>query len=225
MVPTMDQSLERYGAQGLSKNIQDLSSACTLGPAVDLGLDSTDGFLLALNCENEDPSSQFWDAEIVPSVDTFETSPASQSDSVVESPASMDTPRDVTTIHRHLESRSVPSSTSPPSDTNDSGETEKSDEPYAKLIYKAIMTRPDYSMTLQEIYQWFRDNTTKAVTETGGWQNSIRHNLSMNAVRNSHLSCAIQTYPVLGLLFYLAPHHTAAQVIRELTYSLPLPLL
>ncbi|POR33176.1 Forkhead box protein I1 [Tolypocladium paradoxum] len=57
----------------------------------------------------------------------------------------------------------------------------KLDEPYAKLIYRAFMSRPDYTMTLQDIYQWFRDNTTKAVSEKGGWQNSIRHNLSMNA--------------------------------------------
>lgn len=59
---------------------------------------------------------------------------------------------------------------------------EKNDEPYAKLIYRALMAQPDYTMTLQELYQWFRDNTTKAKNEKGGWQNSIRHNLSMNAV-------------------------------------------
>jgi hypothetical protein len=45
------------------------------------------------------------------------------------------------------------------------------------------MTRPDHSMTLQEIYQWFRDNTNKARKSFKGWQNSIRHNLSMNKVR------------------------------------------
>ena len=63
-----------------------------------------------------------------------------------------------------------------------SPECDKADEPYAKLIYRAFMSRPDYSMTLQQIYQWFRENSSKALTETGGWQNSIRHNLSMNAV-------------------------------------------
>lgn len=59
---------------------------------------------------------------------------------------------------------------------------DKADEPYAKLIYKALMGQPDYTMTLQELYQWFRENTSKAKNERGGWQNSIRHNLSMNAV-------------------------------------------
>ncbi|KAL7927240.1 hypothetical protein ACQKWADRAFT_101725 [Trichoderma austrokoningii] len=58
---------------------------------------------------------------------------------------------------------------------------DKADEPYAKLIYKALMGQPDYTMTLQELYQWFRDHTSKAKNERGGWQNSIRHNLSMNA--------------------------------------------
>jgi hypothetical protein len=56
------------------------------------------------------------------------------------------------------------------------------DEPYAKLIYRALMSAPGKSMVLQEIYQWFRDNTTKGSSDTKGWMNSIRHNLSMNAV-------------------------------------------
>ncbi|CAL3972368.1 unnamed protein product [Diplocarpon coronariae] len=55
------------------------------------------------------------------------------------------------------------------------------DEPYAKLIYRALMSRPDHSMVLQEIYQWFRDHTQKGGTDSKGWMNSIRHNLSMNA--------------------------------------------
>ena len=60
-------------------------------------------------------------------------------------------------------------------------------EPYAKLIYRALMSKPDHSMVLQEIYQWFRDNTAKGSSDTKGWMNSIRHNLSMNAVRATQL--------------------------------------
>ncbi|KAM0441094.1 hypothetical protein ACHAPT_000399 [Fusarium lateritium] len=66
----------------------------------------------------------------------------------------------------------------------------KPEEPYAQLIYRALMGAPGHAMTLQEIYQWFRDNTNKESKNenTGkksgknaeGWQNSIRHNLSMN---------------------------------------------
>jgi hypothetical protein len=57
------------------------------------------------------------------------------------------------------------------------------DEPYAKLIYRALMNAPNHAMVLQEIYQWFRDNTSKGSSNSKGWMNSIRHNLSMNAVR------------------------------------------
>ncbi|KAK4465161.1 hypothetical protein QBC42DRAFT_294576 [Cladorrhinum samala] len=56
----------------------------------------------------------------------------------------------------------------------------KGEEPYAKLIYRAFMSKPSRAMTLQEIYQWFRENTDKGKDDSKGWQNSIRHNLSMN---------------------------------------------
>jgi len=57
----------------------------------------------------------------------------------------------------------------------------KTDEPYAQLIWRAFKSNPDHAMSLQELYQWFRDNTDKPKTSDGkGWQNSIRHNLSMN---------------------------------------------
>ncbi|PQE29922.1 forkhead domain-containing protein [Rutstroemia sp. NJR-2017a WRK4] len=55
------------------------------------------------------------------------------------------------------------------------------DGPYAKLIYRALMSAPNHSMVLQEIYRWFRENTSKGSSESKGWMNSIRHNLSMNA--------------------------------------------
>jgi hypothetical protein len=84
----------------------------------------------------------------------------------------------------------IPSSrVSDPGDGDDefagslSGSEERvSDEPYAKLIYRALMSVPSHAMALQEIYQWFKDNTDKGNTGTSGWRNSIRHNLSMNAV-------------------------------------------
>ncbi|KAG5289720.1 forkhead domain-containing protein [Histoplasma ohiense] len=59
---------------------------------------------------------------------------------------------------------------------------EKSDEPYSKLIWRALQSVPDNKMTLKEIYEWFEKNTNKARnSDSKGWQNSIRHNLSMNA--------------------------------------------
>ncbi|KAK2027631.1 fork head domain-containing protein [Colletotrichum zoysiae] len=64
----------------------------------------------------------------------------------------------------------------PPPKEGTVGET-----PYAKLIHKALLDAPRHSMTLQELYKWFKDNTDKPhKAEGGGWMNSIRHNLSMN---------------------------------------------
>ncbi|KAL2756532.1 hypothetical protein ACRALDRAFT_1025066, partial [Sodiomyces alcalophilus JCM 7366] len=60
------------------------------------------------------------------------------------------------------------------------GNAQKNDEPYAQLIYRAFMSVPGHSMTLQELYEWFERNTNKAKGGGKGWQNSIRHNLSMN---------------------------------------------
>ncbi|KAI6358174.1 hypothetical protein MCOR25_007408 [Pyricularia grisea] len=57
-------------------------------------------------------------------------------------------------------------------------EEEQSEQPYAKLLWKAFMSSPERSMTLQEVYKWFIKNTDKVNSK--GWQNSIRHNLSMN---------------------------------------------
>ena len=55
--------------------------------------------------------------------------------------------------------------------------------PYAQLLFKALSEAKDYSMPLREIYSWFENKTDKTHDkETRGWQNSIRHNLSMNAV-------------------------------------------
>ncbi|KAK7541407.1 hypothetical protein IWX49DRAFT_322597 [Phyllosticta citricarpa] len=54
-------------------------------------------------------------------------------------------------------------------------------EPYAKLIHRCLMQAPNKEMVLRDIYNWFKSNTNKAADKrTKGWQNSIRHNLSMN---------------------------------------------
>ncbi|GAO13720.1 hypothetical protein UVI_02018190 [Ustilaginoidea virens] len=131
-----------------------------------------------------------WPADLFAGPEASGTSPVARSvASLTDSPpasAGGSTPGDAPSAAQPPppDAQSAPCSASPPSDTNEAEAAcggERSDEPYAKLIYKAFMSRPDHSMTLQEIYQWFRENTSKAVTETGGWQNSIRHNLSMNA--------------------------------------------
>lgn len=57
------------------------------------------------------------------------------------------------------------------------------DQPYAQLIYKALKEADGHTMILRDIYDWFKKNTDKATaSQSKGWQNSIRHNLSMNGV-------------------------------------------
>ncbi|KAF2844628.1 hypothetical protein T440DRAFT_523327 [Plenodomus tracheiphilus IPT5] len=55
------------------------------------------------------------------------------------------------------------------------------EQPYAQLIYQALLHAEGHTMILRDIYDWFKKYTDKAAaSETKGWQNSIRHNLSMN---------------------------------------------
>ena len=69
-----------------------------------------------------------------------------------------------------------------PSDHEEEEKVVKSNVPYARYIWIALMGVEGHTLRLAEIYQWFRDNTTKWSPVHTGWQNSIRHNLSMNAV-------------------------------------------
>ena len=59
----------------------------------------------------------------------------------------------------------------------------RSEPPYAKLIYQALMATPGHRLVLKDIYNWISENTDKAKDPAfKGWQNSVRHNLSMNGV-------------------------------------------
>lgn len=81
-------------------------------------------------------------------------------------------------------SATVADPTSPQTSFGDNSDQDVSTEPpYSKLIYDALMSTPEKMMPLQEIYAWFEKNTSKGKDKNKGWQNSIRHNLSMNAVR------------------------------------------
>ncbi|KAF2430375.1 hypothetical protein EJ08DRAFT_241603 [Tothia fuscella] len=65
-------------------------------------------------------------------------------------------------------------------DTTEDMDVDKS-QPYAKSLYRCLKEAPNHTMILRGIYDWFRTNTDKGQDpHERGWQNSIRHNLSMN---------------------------------------------
>ncbi|KAJ5514437.1 Winged helix-turn-helix transcription repressor DNA-binding [Penicillium fimorum] len=68
------------------------------------------------------------------------------------------------------------------SSTGDNKEERPGHPPYSVLIYQALKDAPGNKLQLQSIYSWFEANTGKGADPNAkGWQNSIRHNLSMNA--------------------------------------------
>ncbi|KAI9891088.1 MAG: transcription factor [Vezdaea aestivalis] len=51
---------------------------------------------------------------------------------------------------------------------------------YASMIGQAILSAPDEKLTLNNIYSWIMDRYAFYRFSASGWQNSIRHNLSLN---------------------------------------------
>lgn len=96
-------------------------------------------------------------------------------------------------------------------------ELEKLHEPpYSDLIYRAIVSSPNKHMRVQEIYSWFKENTNKCGnSDSTGWQNSIRHNLSMNAVSTWLPNSSLFRQSFADMLRALKHSNRAIQTIRE----------
>lgn len=53
---------------------------------------------------------------------------------------------------------------------------------YATMIGVAILQSPEGKLTLSQIYHWFSSHFSYFKTVDCGWQNSVRHNLSLNPI-------------------------------------------
>lgn len=72
---------------------------------------------------------------------------------------------------------------------------EIADPCYAQLLYRCLREAPDHTMALKDVYKWVRQFSQKARDSAGtGWQNSVRHNLSMNAVSAQEPSTTIHLF-------------------------------
>lgn len=125
-----------------------------------------------------------------PQAYAYDTAPSSSQPSYATS-SDLQTPTQPK-VHRPLRG----TERSAPMDSESESEGKQGEPPYAKLIYRALMNAAGHQMVLKDIYEWIALNTDKARDPAfKGWQNSVRHNLSMNGVcfanRNAHL---IQRY-------------------------------
>jgi len=93
-----------------------------------------------------------------------------------------------------------------PTSEDQSSEDKRCDISYAKYIYCALMLAPGHRMVLKDIYRWIEQNTDKAKNpDFKGWQNSVRHNLSMNKVDLAILKLILFTNTERFLGFYENP--------------------
>jgi len=66
---------------------------------------------------------------------------------------------------------------------------------YAQLLFTCLYEAYNYERSLKEIYRWMQEKAKKGrAGESAGWMNSVRHNLSMNAVSCNALESNLCLY-------------------------------
>lgn len=71
----------------------------------------------------------------------------------------------------------------PEPNEHDYGNADSPYRSYAQLLFTCLYEAYNYERSLKEIYRWMQEKANKGrAGESAGWMNSVRHNLSMNAV-------------------------------------------
>jgi hypothetical protein len=95
------------------------------------------------------------------------------------------------------------------SSSSDSICPKKPDISYIELVAKAIMSSPDNSVLLGDIYKWIEDNFPYYKCTKNSWRNSIRHNLSVN-------ECFVKSKRVKnGRGFFWSIHSSCIDAFRD----------
>ena len=83
----------------------------------------------------------------------------------------------------HIQHTPVPEPDCDSETGRDDKVVKKYEGPYNNLLYICLKQAKGRTMSLKDIYEWIKRHTEKATDPSEkGWQNSVRHNLSMNAV-------------------------------------------
>ncbi|KAF2773352.1 hypothetical protein EJ03DRAFT_371279 [Teratosphaeria nubilosa] len=104
------------------------------------------------------------------------------------------------------------------SGSDELNELDAADPCYAQLLYRCLKEAPDHTLSLRELYDWVREHSQKAKDpKQRGWQNSVRHNLSMNAAFERVPPSQVHGVKK-GSLWRLTPHALREGVISTTRY-------
>lgn len=136
---------------------------------------------VAANAKNKNKNNRTGSQETAPASASVSVSNVSASpSSVVFASSSLPAAGDETRKKRMAELVKEQQTSKAPRYTGCRNDKAKPPYSYASLIAQALLSAPSRKLTLSSIYAWIMNAYPYYRSENCGWQNSIRHNLSLN---------------------------------------------